>query len=214
MVKCILGMYPPVVKHGRYDVSVKHSLLAILSEGPAYGYQLKSQFEARTGSTWPLNIGQVYTTLDRLTRDGLATAVGVDEDDRPLYEITGAGRSELSSWFLRPVANLQPPPRSELAIKLALALRADVDMDAVVQGQRTATMASLQHYTLAKRQADPDDVAWLMVIDLMILSAEAELHWLDQCEQHLRRRRTKPTPPDRSRSLTRGGAPVPGARRG
>lgn len=198
----------------RFDVSVKHSLLTILSEGPAYGYQLKSQFEARTGSTWPLNIGQVYTTLDRLTRDGLATAIGVDEEDRPLYEITDAGRRELSSWFLRPVLNLQPPPRSELAIKLALAWQADdVDMDAVVQGQRTATMASLQHYTLARRQADADDVAWLMVVDLMMLSAEAELRWLDECEQRLQRRPGKMTPPGRARSLTAGGVPLPTAGR-
>jgi DNA-binding PadR family transcriptional regulator len=50
-------------------VSVRHALLALLSEGPKYGLQLREEFEARTGEVWPLNVGQVYTTLQRLERD-------------------------------------------------------------------------------------------------------------------------------------------------
>ena len=53
-------------------MSIRHSLLALLVEGDAYGNQLRTAFEERTGGTWPLNIGQVYQTLDRLVRDGLA----------------------------------------------------------------------------------------------------------------------------------------------
>jgi DNA-binding PadR family transcriptional regulator len=45
-------------------VSVRQSLLAILDQGPCYGYQLKSEFDRRTGSTWPLNVGQIYNTLE------------------------------------------------------------------------------------------------------------------------------------------------------
>ena len=52
-------------------MSVRHALLALLSEGPKYGLQLRQEFEARTGEVWPLNVGQVYTTLQRLERDGL-----------------------------------------------------------------------------------------------------------------------------------------------
>src|SRR5262245_19573235 len=52
-------------------MSVKHGLLALLQRGPRYGYQLRTEFEHATGGTWPLNIGQVYTTLSRLERDGL-----------------------------------------------------------------------------------------------------------------------------------------------
>ena len=57
-------------------MSVRHALLALLSEGPKYGLQLRQEFEARTGEVWPLNVGQVYTTLQRLERDGL-----VESDD-------------------------------------------------------------------------------------------------------------------------------------
>ena len=53
-------------------MSVRHALLALLSEGPKYGLQLREEFEAGTGEVWPLNVGQVYTTLQRLERDGLA----------------------------------------------------------------------------------------------------------------------------------------------
>ncbi len=49
---------------------VRHALLALLSEGPKYGPQLRQEFEARTGEVRPLNVGQVYTTLQRLERDG------------------------------------------------------------------------------------------------------------------------------------------------
>ena len=57
-------------------MSVPHALLALLSEGPKYGLRLQKEFEARTGEVWPLNVGQVYTTLQRLERDGL-----VETDD-------------------------------------------------------------------------------------------------------------------------------------
>ena len=57
-------------------MSVPHALLALLSEGPKYGLRLQNEFEARTGEVWPLNVGQVYTTLQRLERDGL-----VETDD-------------------------------------------------------------------------------------------------------------------------------------
>src|SRR5437764_13908336 len=49
-------------------MSVPYALLALLSEGPKFGLQLREEFEARTGEVWPLNVGQVYKTLGRLER--------------------------------------------------------------------------------------------------------------------------------------------------
>lgn len=164
-------------------MSVKHSLLAILSSGPSYGYQLKVEFERRTASTWPLNIGQVYGTLERLVRDGLVDARGEDAEGRPHYAITPAGAQELTDWFATPVEVAQPP-RNDLVIKLAMAAGTPgVDLGAVIQAQRTATLRTLQHYTLAKRQADPDDAAWLLVVEQMILHAEADARWLDHADR-------------------------------
>lgn len=68
-----------------------------------------------------------------------------------MYEITYAGRAELTSWFETPVTR-ESRPRDELAIKLALALAVPgVNVPAVVQRQRTATMQSLQELTRLKR---------------------------------------------------------------
>ena len=68
-------------------MSVRHALLALLSEGPKYGLQLREEFEARTGEVWPLNVGQVYTTLQRLERDGLVESDDDGDDGAPLFAI-------------------------------------------------------------------------------------------------------------------------------
>ncbi len=72
-------------------MSIRHSLLALLQDRPRYGYELRVEFEDRTGAAWPLNIGQVYTTLDRLERDGLVSKDGDDGGGHVVYSITGAG---------------------------------------------------------------------------------------------------------------------------
>jgi DNA-binding PadR family transcriptional regulator len=177
-------------------MSIRHGLLALLERGPRYGYQLRTEFESRTGSTWPLNVGQVYTTLSRLERDGLVVPAGEDPAGHPLYAITEGGREELRQWFARPVDRTNPP-RDELAIKLAMAVGSpDVDIRAVIQSQRMHTIKAMQDYTRLKAQAleaeakgtsepDRDDVAWQLVLDQLIFQAEAEARWLDHCETRL-----------------------------
>jgi DNA-binding PadR family transcriptional regulator len=186
-------------------MSVKQAMLALLEQGPMYGYQLRAEFEQRTGSTWPLNVGQVYTTLSRLERDGLVEQVAGDlaptgeREGHVVYRLTDQGRSEVSERFTTPVPRTQPP-RDELAIKLALAVTVPgVDVATVIQRQRSATISALQDYTRLKRTAagsdDPADLAWSLVLDSLVFAAEAEVRWLDHCEARLRRAdRLKPTP--------------------
>lgn len=184
----------------------------MLEDGPKYGYQLRAEFEAATGATWPLNIGQVYSTLARLDRDGLVEALGLaageDEGGRSRYRITDAGRAELCGWFDAPVAR-GDRPRDELAIKLALAVvAAGVEVRGIVQRQRAETMRSLQELTTLKRNAGEADVSWLLVVESMIFSAEAEIRWLDHCESMLVRAGTEPssrTPAGRSAGSHRAG---------
>ena len=172
-------------------MSIRQGLLALLEQGPMYGYQLRAEFESRTGATWPLNVGQVYTTLARLERDGLVEPAGDDDDGHAVYRITDAGRAEVATWFSTPVSRTSPP-RDELAIKLAMAVTVPgVDVRAVVQAQRTATIRALQDYTRLKaRAADGgtrQDLAWLLVLDSLVFAAEAEVRWLDHCEARLAR---------------------------
>ena len=175
-------------------MSIKYGLLALLQAGPRSGYQLRAAFEQSTGTTWPLNIGQVYTTLARLERDGLVRALPEEEGGQRPYEITQAGRQEVARWFATPVAR-SDRPRDELVIKLALALTTPgVDIHAVIQAQRTATMRALQEYTRLKAgEAQDGDVSWRLVVDAMIFQAEAEVRWLDHCEASLARYRGRPS---------------------
>jgi len=167
-------------------MSVRHSLLALLERGPMYGYQLRASFEESTGGTWPLNIGQVYTTLSRLERDGLVHALPEGDGGQRPFQITEAGRAELATWFATPIS-WSDRPRNELAIKMALALTTPgIDVRAVAQTQRTATMRTLQEYTRLKKTADDQaDLAWRLVLDAMLFQAEGEVRWLDHCEASL-----------------------------
>lgn len=179
-------------------MSIRHGLLALLSQGPRYGYQLRAEFEASTGSSWPLNIGQVYSTLSRLERDKLVTRVGADDEGRFVYRITPAGEADVRDWFAAPVARADRP-RDELAIKLAMAVTAPgVDVRQVVQAQRTATLRTLQDLTRMKaaapaEAADRGGRAWRLVLESMIFQAEAEVRWLDHCEAFVAR--TTPAAP-------------------
>jgi DNA-binding PadR family transcriptional regulator len=189
-------------------MSVRHGLLALLERGARYGYQLRAEFEATTGATWPLNVGQVYTTLARLERDGLVRALPESDGGQRPYEITPDGRTELALWFAEPVER-GDRPRDELAIKLALAVTTPgVDVRAVVQAQRTATMRTLQELTRLKAGSDDPtgpDLAWRLVLESMVFQAEAEVRWLDHCEANVARFTPEPSTVDAARA----GEPAP-----
>ena len=168
-------------------MSVRHALLALLSEGPKYGLQLRLEFEARTGEVWPLNVGQVYTTLQRLERDGLVQAD--DADDRGpqrAYHITPEGHDELVAWLRTPPEDAQPP-RDELLIKVLVAVHvADVDIHDVIQTNRRHLIGQMQRYTSVKAAAREDDVALALAIDAELFRLEGAVRWLDSAEVRLR----------------------------
>ncbi|MEU8520729.1 PadR family transcriptional regulator [Streptomyces sp. NBC_01216] len=201
-------------------MSIRHGLLALLERGPRYGSQLRTEFESRTGATWPLNVGQVYTTLSRLERDGLVAQSGEDPAGHALYTITEDGRTELRTWFEKPVDRTSPA-RDELAIKLAMAVGAPgVDIRGVIQSQRHHTVKAMQDYTRLKAQAisalengeshERDDLAWLLVLEQLIFQTEAEARWLDHCEARLIRLSALAGPPAEAQPPERSRAASPG----
>ncbi|WP_152186029.1 PadR family transcriptional regulator [Segeticoccus rhizosphaerae] len=174
-------------------MSIRQGLLALLAQEPMYGARLRSEFEDRTGGTWPLNVGQVYTTLTRLERDGLVEVSGrPDAEGRIAYRLTDAGRAEVTRWWSTPV-DRDSTPRDELAIKLALAVTVPgVDVQRVVQTQRTATLRHLQDLTRLKSRNDPagvprHELAWQLVLENLVYAAEGEVRWLDHVEASLAR---------------------------
>ncbi|MBC9226136.1 PadR family transcriptional regulator [Aeromicrobium sp. 636] len=166
-------------------MSVRHGLLALLAATPHYGAELRAEFERRTGGTWPINIGQVYSTLGRLQRDGLVEPVGDGTDDyRKEYAITAAGREALAHWWDDPSLT-NPDPRDELTIKLALAVDADdVDVRDVVQRHRAAGIERLRDLTAQKRSGTSGLGAEL-VLERRIFDTEALVRWLDHVEDRL-----------------------------
>src|SRR5690625_2080058 len=199
-------------------MSVKQGLLALLSEEPMGVARLRKEFEARTGGTWPLNIGQVYTTVQRLERDGLvAHAEESDADgDVDLYALTDAGSEAAAGWWHTPVRR-GAPERDELVIKVALAVTAPgVSVREVVQRQRTETMRALRDLTRLAAQTDPSspaDLSFSLVLDNHIFTAEAELRWLDHIESRAERAASDVAHPGASAEASDAGpAPEPVAR--
>ena len=166
--------------------------MALLADGPRNGHQLKVEFEATTGGVWPLNVGQVYTTLDRLARDGLVARVltaGDGETQGKRYELTSAGREALAAWWQLVPAD-DPPPRDELMLKVLFASTHGREHAlTVITEQRTALLALLQAHRRASRAKTSADDATAMVRDALVVRAEADLRWLDLCEARVNARK-------------------------
>jgi DNA-binding PadR family transcriptional regulator len=161
-------------------------MLALLSDGPKYGLQLRQDFEARTGEVWPLNVGQVYTTLQRLERDGFVEAEGDDEGPQKHFRLTAAGADELGHW-LRTPPDLSSPPRDELVMKVLVAVHvAGVDVQEVIQAHRRYAIEVMQQWTRLKDGAG-DDVGFALVIDAELFRLDAVVRWLDAADARLRR---------------------------
>lgn len=170
-------------------MAVREGLLALLQGGARPGYQLKRQFEAVTGGVWPLNVGQVYTTLDRLERDGLVAVH--DGAGQKVYELTGAGVEELGAWWEATPTD-EPPPRDELMLKVLMAVGEGPERAlAVLTQQRTALHTLLRSRRRPRRPGPHPDgaggeaLAAALVADALVVRAEADLRWLDLCEARM-----------------------------
>lgn len=194
-------------------MSVKHALLALLSEGPKYGLQLREEFEAETGEVWPLNIGQVYTTLQRLQRDGFVEAAGtVDEGPQKVYLITKAGEDELSGWLNGPPAEV--PPRDELVIKVLVALRVPrVNVHDVIQVHRRHLVELMQQWTRLKEDEAGFDINFAVVVDAELFRLDSVIRWLDATDGRLKRGAVDPAPRPHPRPAGRRLRRRTGARR-
>jgi DNA-binding PadR family transcriptional regulator len=180
-------------------VSVRHALLALLSEGPKYGLRLREEFEAGTGEVWPLNIGQVYTTLQRLERDGLVQSDDDDERDSPQkrFRITADGSRELADW-LRTPPDMSSPPRDELVIKVLVALLVPgTDVHEVIQAHRRYVVELMQQWTRIKEADAGRDLALGLAVDAELFRLDAVVRWLDAADGRIKRAAAEPPAPAR-----------------
>jgi DNA-binding PadR family transcriptional regulator len=177
-------------------VSVRHALLALLTEGPKYGLQLREEFVARTGEVWPLNVGQVYTTLQRLERDGLVESDDTaDAGPQKGFRITPEGEHELAGW-LRTPPDLTSPPRDELVIKVLVALRVPgIDVHEVIQVHRRYVVELMQQWTRLKDDEAEFDLGLALVVDAELFRLDSVIRWLDAADGRLKRAAAEPAAP-------------------
>ena len=170
-------------------MSVRHALLALLSEGPKYGLQLRNEFEQRTGEVWPLNVGQVYTTLQRLERDGLVASSDAESEVGPQkdFRITESGARELESWLTTP-PDLSAPPRDEVVMKVMVALGVpDVEVRDVIQVHRRYMVELMQEWTRLKSHDDGRDLHFALVVDAELFRLDGLIRWLDAADGRIAR---------------------------
>ena len=169
-------------------MSIRHSLLALLSEGQKYGFQLRQEFEASTGDVWTLNVGQVYTTLQRLERDGLVESDdAADDGPQKGFHITEDGEAELAEW-LRTPPDFSSPPRDELVIKVLVAVGLPgVDIHQVVQVHRRYLVELMQQWTRLKEDESRLDLNFALVVDAELFRLDSLIRWLDSAEGRLKR---------------------------
>ena len=168
---------------------MRNAILALLAAGPAYGYELKQVLDRMFGAVWPqINIGQIYTTLQRLERDGLVVSEVVPRErkaDRVVYEITEGGREALAEWFF--TTGSTPRLRDDLFMKLALSKRSGVvDPVQVVRRQAEEYLQALSDLdAMANDDGATDGGTRQLLIEGMALHLQADIRWLELWEQAL-----------------------------
>jgi len=174
-------------------MSVRHALLALLSEGPKYGLQLREEFEARTGEVWPLNVGQVYTTLQRLERDGLVESDDAAQDGpQKTFRITAEGQQELAGW-LRTPPDMSAPPRDELVMKVLVAMRVPgTNVHDVIQVHRRYLVELMQQWTRIKEAEAESDISLALVVDAELFRLDSVIRWLDAADGRIKRSAAEP----------------------
>ena len=176
---------------------MRYPFLALLANQPRHGYDLKLALEQVFGDALPpLNAGQVYTTLQRLERDGLVQSAHVAQSNRPdkrVYELTPAGRETLAAWIAEPAPG--PQLKDEFFMKLVLARLPGVDGGhepaALIAQQRQAYLQSLRELNALAARAEADsNPTTLLLLEGAMLHLQADLKWLDLCEERLREEQT------------------------
>src|SRR5437870_7930853 len=153
-------------------LSLKYGVLGLLKGEPLHGYEVKNRFEAMLGGTWEVNIGQIYTTLQRLERDGLVRPVGPRGDRGKLvYELAPEGQKALDQWLAQPDSGPQQL-HEDIYVKLLLATRiANGDLHTLLSRQKRAYLQRPRALTRPEQRARRDGR-----VDLTRLVRGALLH--------------------------------------
>lgn len=156
-------------------MSVRDSLLAVLTLGTAYGAQLHGELLSRLGHRRDINVGQIYATLDRLGKSELVSDAGSTEDGFPLYELTATGRVAAREW-LTIVGPAQLDWNEMLDQLLVASSLPGADLDSLISQHRELWSAPLL------RQTAPESAQVALAAASEEELRAAALRWIDACE--------------------------------
>ena len=173
-------------------MSLKHVLLALLTEEPNHGYELKKRYDETLGALWPVQQAQIYNNLRLLEKAGqIVLETRVEQENLPdqkLYRVTEAGSADLAEWVNSPVLSSRQL-KDDLYLKLstlASILQSAPQLTELLWRQRAIYLQQLRDLerTLTDAEARGDEVT-ASLLDGAILHAEADLTWLDRIEERL-----------------------------
>ena len=165
-------------------------VLAMLAKEPSHGYQLRARLRDALGPLGDgMNAGQVYVTLNRLERAGfLAVEAGDERSDRKVYALTAQGQQRVAEWIAE--VGWPRPDLAKFHLKLIAAASAGLaDPVTIVDTQRRELLRRLRDAQRAAMAEPPRSDAALL-LEGVVLRLQADLRWLEACEQNWTQRRS------------------------
>ncbi|KHD77447.1 transcriptional regulator [Actinoplanes utahensis] len=168
----------------------------MLAKEPSHGYELRARLREALGPLGDgMNAGHIYVTLARLEKAGLLAAErptdGPDRNDRKVYALTPDGQQRVAEWIAE--VSWPRPDLAEFHLKLVAAAAAGLaDPLTVVDTQRRELLRRLRDAQRAAMDEAGRDPAAALLLEGVVLRLQADLRWLDACEQHWTRRRSRP----------------------
>jgi DNA-binding PadR family transcriptional regulator len=170
-------------------------VLAMLAKEPSYGYELRARLRDALGPLGEdLNAGRIYVTLTRLEKAGLVTSersAGLaDRPERKVYALTPDGQQRVAEWLAE--VSWPKPDLAEFHLKLVAAATAGLgDPLSIVDAQRRELLRRLRDVQRAAMD-QPDGSDSVLLLEGVVLRLQADLRWLEACEQTWTGRRSGP----------------------
>ncbi|WGD38544.1 PadR family transcriptional regulator [Lysinibacter sp. HNR] len=160
-------------------MSIKHGILAILTQGPAYGLQLRNEIDARVLRETATNVGQIYSTLERLLASGSVRQSSHTDDGLPLYELSDRGNALAHEWLHSPAINRGDPWESMVFQVMLVRSLPQTDSSRLISGMRDHWVKA----HIAAQESYAPDLAHDLRSNAMETLSRAALNWLDAVEK-------------------------------
>jgi DNA-binding PadR family transcriptional regulator len=167
---------------------LKGALLALLVQGPSYGYELANRLERQLGPSWPILRPSLYRMLRRLRAEGLTSSESSKgtSSARIVYSATDLAEPALVAWIDSPLSLEQG--QLQLQARMVVARHEDLPRLLVaLDGHERALFVKRAEIEagLPARQSLRAAMMYL-VREASIQQINGELLWVDLSRQTIR----------------------------